>query len=87
MRGWDDEDNDPTSHIYDNYSYWRYVSDFNINTEAYRQQLLAALDSLASSVEQYMPHSVNCVKCKKKSGQDLIEMLTDSGTSLNFTHD
>ena len=34
-----------------------------------------------------MPHSINCVKCKKKSGQGLIEMLTDSGASLNFTHD
>ena len=48
------------------------------------QQLLVALGSLSSSVEQYMPHSANCVKCKK---QDLIELLADSGTSLNFTHE
>ena len=40
MCGWDDEDNDPTSHIYDDYGYRRYVSDFNINTETNRQQLL-----------------------------------------------
>ena len=87
IHGWDDEDNDPASHIYDDYGYRRYVSDFNINTKAHRQQLLVALGSLASSVEQYMPHSINCVKCKKKSGQGLIEMLADSGTSLNFTYD
>ena len=87
MHGWDDEDNDPPSHIYNDYSYRRCVSNFNINTETNHQQLLVALGSLASSVEQYMPHSVNCVKCKKKSGQGLIEMLADSGASLNFTHD
>ena len=87
MCGWDDKDNDPASHIYDDYSYWRYVSDFNINTKAHHQQLLVALGSLASSVGQYMPHSINCVKCKKKSGQGLIEMLADSGASLNFTYD
>ena len=43
MRGWDDKDNDPTSHIYDDYGYQRYVSVFNINTKAHCQQLLAAL--------------------------------------------
>ena len=86
MHGWDDKDNDPASHIYNDYGYWRYVSDLDINTEAYHQQLLAALGSLASSVV-YMPHSVNCMKCKKKSGQGLIEMLAYSGASLNFTHD
>ena len=51
------------------------------------QQLLVALGSLSSSIEQYMPHSANCVKCKKCKKQDLIEMLADSGTSLNFTHE
>ena len=50
------------------------------------QQLLVALGSLSSSVEQYMLHSANCVKCKKNKKQDLIELLADSSTSLNFTH-
>ena len=51
------------------------------------QQLLVALGSLCSSVEQYMPHSANCVKCKTNKRQDLIELLADSGASLNFTHE
>ena len=34
-----------------------------------------------------MPHSANCVKCKKSMKQDLIELLADSSTSLNFTHE
>ena len=51
------------------------------------QQLLVALGSLSSGVEQYMPHSANCVKCKKCKKQGLIELLADSGTSLNFTHE
>ena len=34
-----------------------------------------------------MPHSTNCVKCKKNKKQDLIELLADSGTLLNFTHE
>ena len=71
----------------DNYGYWRYVSKFDINTVADHQQLLVALGSLSSSVEQYMPHSANCVKCKKNKKQDLIELLADSGASLNFTHE
>ena len=75
------------SHMDDNYSHQRYVSTFNINTVADRQQLLVALDSLSSSVEQYMPHSANCVKCKKCKKQDLIELLADSSASLNFTHE
>ena len=83
---WDDDKNDPTSYIYDNYGYQRYVSNFNINTVADRQQLLVALGSLSSSVEQYMLHSANCVKCKKNKKQDLIELLADSGALLNFTH-
>ena len=56
-------------------------------TVADHQQLLIALGSLSSSVEQYMSHSANCVKCKKNKRQDLIELLADSGTSLNFTHE
>ena len=52
-----------------------------------RQQLLVALGSLSSSAEQYMPHSANCVKCKKNKRQDLIELLADSGALLNFTHE
>ena len=71
----------------DDYGYHRYVSNFNINTVADRQQLLVALGSLSSSVEQYMPHSANCVKCKKNKRQDLIELLADSGALLNFTHE
>ena len=71
----------------DDCSYQRYVSNFDINTVADRQQLLVALGSLSSSVEQYMPHSANCVKCKKNKKQDLVELLADSGTSLNFTHE
>ena len=70
----------------DDYGYHRYVSNFDINTVTDHQQLLGALGSLSSSVEQYMPHSANCVKCKKNKRQDLIGLLADSGTSLNFTH-
>ena len=86
---WEDYklDNQHDSHVYDDYDYQRYVSNFNINTVADRQQLLVALGSLSSSVEQYMPHSVNCVKCKNNKRQDLIELLADSGTLLNFTHE
>ena len=86
---WEDHelDDQHDSHALDNYSYWRYVSNFNINTVADRQQLLAALGSLSSSVEQYMPHSANCVKCKTNKKQDLIELLADSGASLKFTHE
>ena len=71
----------------DDYSYQRYVSNFDINTVADCQQLLVALGSLSSSVEQYMSHSANCVECKKNKKQDLVELLADSGASLNFTHE
>ena len=89
MDNWDNDGdkNDPSSYVYNNYGYQRYVSNFNINTVADRQQLLVALGSLSSSVEQYMPHSANCVKCKNNKRQDLIELLADSGASLNFTHE
>ena len=77
MSRWDDYDdrdkNDPNSHGYNDYSYQRYVSNFDINTVADHQQLLVALGSLSSSVEQYMPHSANCVKCKTNKKHDLIE--------------
>ena len=58
----------------DDYGYQRYVSNFDINTVADRQQLLIALGSLSSSVEQFMPHSANCVKCKMNKKHDLIEL-------------
>ena len=64
-----------------------YVSNFDINTVTDCQQLLVAFVSLSSSVEQYMAHSANCVRCKKNKKQDLVELLADSGTSLNFTHE
>ena len=72
---WEDYelDDQHNSHAYNNYSYQRYVSTFDINTLADRQQLLVALGSLSSSVEQYMPHSANCVKCKTNKKHDLIE--------------
>ena len=71
----------------DDYGYRRYVSKFDINTVADCQQLLVALGSLSSSVEQYMPYSANCVKCKTNKRQDLIELLADSSALLNFTHE
>ena len=52
MDSWDDDKNDPMSYIYEDYSYWKYVSNFDINTVADRQQLLVALGSLSSSVDQ-----------------------------------
>ena len=52
MEHWDGDKNDPDSYVYKDYSYWRYVSNFNINTVADCQQLLVALSSLSSSVEQ-----------------------------------
>ena len=53
---WEDYelDNPHDSHAYDDYGYQRYVSNFNINTVADHQQLLAALCSLSSSIEQYV---------------------------------
>ena len=75
------------SHMDNDYSYHRFVSNFDINTVADCQQLLVALGSLSSSVEQCMPHSANCVKCKKNKEQDLIELPADSSTLLNFTHE
>ena len=86
---WEDYelDGQHDSHMDDDYGYHRYVSNFNINTVADCQQLLVALGSLSSSVEQYMPHSANCVKCKNNKRQDLIELLADSSASLNFTHE
>ena len=89
MDTWDDvgDKNDPGSYVYDDYGYQRYVFNFDINTVADCQQLLVALGSLSSSVEQYMPHSANCVKCKMNKKQDLIELLADSSASLNFTHE
>ena len=66
MDHWDDMSNKPNSHVYNDYGYWRYVSAFDINTVADRQLLLVALGSLSSSVEQNIPHSANCVKCKRK---------------------
>ena len=87
MEHWDGDINAPNSYAYNDYSYQRYISNFNINTVTDHQQLLVALGSLSSSVEQYMPHSANCVKCKNNKRQDLIELLADSGTSLNFTHE
>ena len=80
-------DGQHNSHMDDDYGYWRYVSNFDINTVADCQQLLVALGSLSSSVEQYMLHSANCVKCRTNKRQDLIELLADSSTSLNFTHE
>ena len=74
-------------HMDNDYSYQRYVSNFDNNTVADCQQLLVALGSLSSSVEQYMPHSAYCVKCKKNKKQDLVELLADSGALLNFTHE
>ena len=88
MEHWDDEHgNEPDSYAYNDYVYQRHDFTFNINTVTDCQQLLVALGSLRSSVEQYMPHSANCVKCKKGTNQDLIELLADSGTSLHFTHE
>ena len=86
---WEDYklDNQHDSHVDNDYSYHRYISKFDIDTVANHQQLLVALGSLSSSVEQYMPHSADCVKCKKNKRQDLIELLADSGASLNFTHE
>ena len=87
MEHWNGDKNDPNSYAYNDYGYQRYVSNFDINTVADHQQLLVALGSLSSSVEQYIPHSANCVKCKKNKKQDLIELLADSGALLNFTHE
>ena len=80
-------DDQHDSHMYDDYSYQRYVSHFNIDTVADHQQLLVAFGSLSSSVEQYMPHSTNCVKCKRNKKQDPIELLADSSALLNFSHE
>ena len=65
MDHWDDMGNKPDSQVYKDYGYQRYDSAFNIDTVTDHQQLLVALGSLSSSVEQYMHHSANCVKCKK----------------------
>ena len=87
MEHWDGDKNDPDSYAYNDYGYQGYVSNFDISTVADRQQLLVAMGSLSSNVEQYMPHSANCVKCKKNKKHDLIKFLADSSASLNFTHE
>ena len=86
---WEDYELDTqhNSHMDDDYGYRRYVSIFDSNTVADCQQLLVALGSLSSNVEQYMPHYANCVRCKNNKRQDLVELLADSSALLNFTHE
>ena len=62
---WEDYklDTQHDSHMDDNYSYHRYVSNFDINTVADCQQLLVALGSLSSSAEQYV-YAPFCKLCE-----------------------
>ena len=86
-----------TDHLYKYISSSRYANILQFFTQGTTQlkytlkqlqvRSRVALGSLSSSVEQYMPHSANCVKCKKCKKQGLIELLADSGTLLNFTHE
>ena len=53
---WEDYELDTQhdSHMDNDYRYHRYVSNFDINAVADHQQLLVALGSLSSSIEQYV---------------------------------
>ena len=88
--GWEDNlDNElfhdmgPNSHGYTRYKY-PYSSTANI----YSHQLLVAIDSVVNSIENstHNSHIINCVKCTQSKNSQTIEILADSGTSLNFTN-
>jgi hypothetical protein len=59
-------------------------------TKDKKLQLLSSLSSLESRVELFCKKCSsdlsNCVKCKTRKNQDMIEILADSGASNCFTH-
>ena len=73
----------PNSCGYTRYEY-PYLSTTNIDSH----QLLAALDSVVSSIENniHVSHAINCVKCAQSKNCYKLEILADSGASLNFTN-
>ena len=88
--GWEDKlDNElfhdmgPSGHGYTRYKY-PYSGTANIDSH----QLLAAIDSVVSSVENdiHVSHAMKCVKCAQSKKSYTIEILADSSTSLNFTN-
>ena len=66
----------------------RYEYPYSSTTTTNSNQLLAAIDSAVSSIEEnkIIPHALNCVKCAKSRNSKTIELLADSGASLNFTN-
>jgi hypothetical protein len=88
-----DQDNSPDSHAHDDHGYNRLVStNFTVCTltKDKRLQLLSSLSSLESRVELFCnkcsSNLSNCVKCKTRKTQDMIEIMADSGASKCFTH-
>ena len=88
--GWEDNldnklfhDMGPNGHGYTRYKY-PYSSTANIDSH----QLLAAIDSVVNSVENniHVSHAINCVKCAQSKNSYKLEILADSGASLNFTN-
>ena len=66
----------------------RYEYPYSSTTTTNSNQLLAAIDSVVSSIENknHVSHAINCVKCTKSRNSNKIEILADSGASLNFTN-
>ena len=87
--GWEDNldnkfhDMGPNGCGYTRYEY-SYSSTANIDSHP----LLAAIDSVVSSIENniHVSHTINCVKCAQSKKSYTIEILADSGASLNFTN-
>ena len=88
--GWEDNldnklfhDMGPNSCGYTRYEY-PYSSTTNIDSH----QLLAAIDSVVSNIENntHVSHVINCVKCAQSKNSYTIEILADSSASLNFTN-
>ena len=68
--------------------YTRYKYPYSSTANIDSHQLLAAIDSVVSSVENniHVSHAINCVKCAQSKSSHTIEILADSGASLNFTN-
>ena len=70
------------------HGYTRYEFPYSSTADIDSHQLLAAIDSVVSSIENntHVSHAINCVKCAQSKNSHTIEILADSSTSLNFTN-
>ena len=87
-RGWEDNlDNELFYDMGPNGKH-RYEYPYLSTTTTNSNQLLAAIDSVVSSIENnhYNSHVISCVKCAQSKNSHQIEILADSGTSLHLTN-